>query len=107
MDAILEAKELTKHFPIRRGFPKRVVGALHAVDAVNFTVQPGETFGLVGESGCGKSTLGKMILGIHRSSSGEVRFQGRKISDLSKTATRQVRRQLQYVYQDPGASLDP
>ena len=107
MDAILEAKNLTKHFPIRRGFPKRVVGALRAVDAVNFTVQPGATFGLVGESGCGKSTLGKTILGIHQPSSGEVRFQGRTISGLSKTAMRQVRRQLQYVYQDPGASLDP
>jgi len=74
---------------------------------VDFTVQPGETFGLVGESGCGKSTLGKTILGIYQPTAGAVRFQGQVISGVSKAAARQVRRALQYVYQDPGASLDP
>jgi len=77
-----------------------------AIDGVNFT-QPGTTFGLVGESGCGKSTLGKTILGIYQPTTGEVRFQRQVISGLSKDATRQVRREIQYVYQDAGASLDP
>jgi oligopeptide/dipeptide ABC transporter ATP-binding protein len=107
METILEVKDLTKHFPIMRGFPKRAVGALRAVDGVSFRVQAGETFGLVGESGCGKSTLGKTMLGLYQPTAGEVRFQGQTLSGLSKVATRQVRRELQYVYQDPGASLDP
>ena len=76
MDTLLEVKNLTKHFALRRGFPQRVVGALRAVDGVNVTVQPGETFGLVGESGCGKSTLGKTILGIYQPTSGEVHAPG-------------------------------
>jgi oligopeptide/dipeptide ABC transporter ATP-binding protein len=104
---MLEVNALSKHFPIMRGFPKRAVGALRAVDGVTFAIQPGETFGLVGESGCGKSTLGKTILGIYQPTSGEVRFQGQRLNGLSRAATRQVRRELQYVYQDPGASLDP
>ena len=107
MPAMLEINGLTKHFPITRGFPKRTTGWLKAVDGVDFTVQPGETFGLVGESGCGKSTLGKTILGLYQPTAGTVRFQGQVISGVSKAAARQVRRQLQYVYQDPGASLNP
>ena len=107
MPAMLEINGLTKHFPITRGFPKRTRGWLKAVDGVDFAVQPGETFGLVGESGCGKSTLGKTILGLYQPTAGTVRFQGQVISGVSKAAARQVRRQLQYVYQDPGASLNP
>ncbi|MGE3536693.1 MAG: ABC transporter ATP-binding protein [Candidatus Tectimicrobiota bacterium] len=107
MEAILEVRHLSKSFPITRGFPKRVVGQIRALDGVNFQVQPGEILGLVGESGCGKSTLGKTILGVYQPTAGEVRFQGRVISGLPRAALRQVRRELQYVYQDPGASLDP
>ena len=107
MPAMLEINGLTKHFPLTRGFPKRTRGWLKAVDGMDFTVQPGETFGLVGESGCGKSTLGKTILGLYQPTAGTVRFQGQVISGVSKAAARQVRRQLQYVYQDPGASLNP
>jgi len=107
MAAILEVHGLKKHFPITGSFLKRVTGWLRAVDGVDFTVQPGETFGLVGESGCGKSTLGKTILGIYQPTAGTVRFQGQSISGVSQAAARQVRRELQYVYQDPGASLDP
>jgi oligopeptide/dipeptide ABC transporter ATP-binding protein len=74
---------------------------------VTFTVQAGEIFGLVGESGCGKSTLGKTILGLYRTNGGSVRFQERTINDLPAKAARAVRREIQYVYQDAGASLDP
>jgi oligopeptide transport system ATP-binding protein len=107
MAALLEVHGLKKHFPLTGGFPKRVRGWLRAVDGVDFTVQVGETFGLVGESGCGKSTLGKTILGLYQPTAGTVCFQGQTISGVSQATARQVRRELQYVYQDPGASLDP
>ena len=106
-DTLLEVRELKKYFPVTRGFLKRVVGWLKAVDGVNLQVASGEIFGLVGESGCGKSTLGKTILGLHKPTAGEVRFGGRTISGLPPDTARQVRRDIQYVYQDPGASLDP
>jgi oligopeptide/dipeptide ABC transporter ATP-binding protein len=107
VQAILEVHGLKKHFPMARGLFKRVGGWVHAVDGVSFAVAPGESFGLVGESGCGKSTLGKTILGICRPTAGAVRFRGRVISGLPKAQARQVRREIQYVYQDPGASLAP
>lgn len=107
MNALLDVQGLAKHFPLTGGFPKRLTGWLRAVDGVDVTVHPGETFGLVGESGCGKSTLGKTILGLYQPTAGTVCFQGKVISGISAAAARQVRRELQYVYQDPGASLDP
>jgi len=91
---------------VRNAFGRRV-GWLRAVDAVSFDVHPGEILGLVGESGCGKSTLGKTVMGIHRPTAGEIRFQGREIGALPPRERRKVARHLQYVYQDPGASLDP
>jgi oligopeptide/dipeptide ABC transporter ATP-binding protein len=82
-------------------------GVVEAIDHLALTVREGEILGLVGESGCGKSTLGKTILGIYHPSTGEVRFQGRVISGLPTAEARHVRREIQYIYQDPGASLDP
>jgi peptide/nickel transport system ATP-binding protein len=103
---LLEITGVARHFPVRNVFGRRV-GWLRAVDGVSLSVSPGETVGLVGESGCGKSTLGKTVVGIHRPSAGEIRFLGREIAHLPARERRRVARDLQYVYQDPGASLDP
>ena len=103
---LLETVDLVRHFPVRNAFGRRT-GWLRAVDGVSLVVRAGETLGLVGESGCGKSTLGKTVMGIHTPTRGEIRFLGREIGRLPKRERRQVARDLQYVYQDPGASLDP
>lgn len=104
--ALLEVEGLARHFPVR-GFLNRRVGSLRALDDVSFCVAQGEVLGIVGESGCGKSTLGKTLMGIHQPSSGEVRMQGERIAAAGQKRAPDVRARLQYVYQDPGASLDP
>jgi oligopeptide/dipeptide ABC transporter ATP-binding protein len=103
---LLEIADLARYFPVRNAFGRRT-GWLRAVDGVSLDVHPGETLGLVGESGCGKSTLGKTVMGIFRPTAGEIRFLGREIGQLSARERRRGARDLQYVYQDPGASLDP
>jgi oligopeptide/dipeptide ABC transporter ATP-binding protein len=105
---ILQVRDLCKHFPIRKGtvFAKQV-GAVKAVDGVSFDLWPGETLGVVGESGCGKSTTGRAILQLHKPTSGSVVFQGQELTTLSNQAMRAVRRDLQIVFQDPYASLNP
>ncbi len=103
---LLEIVDLVRHFPVRNAFGRRV-GWLRAVDGVSLAVPPGETLGLVGESGCGKSTLGKTVMGIYTPTAGDIRFAGREIGGLAKRERRAVAKDLQYVYQDPGASLDP
>ena len=103
---LLELVDLVRHFPVRNAFGRRV-GWLRAVDGVSLAVHPGETLGLVGESGCGKSTLGKTVMGIYTPTAGDIRFARREIGGLAKRERRAVAKDLQYVYQDPGASLDP
>ncbi|MCW3474061.1 ABC transporter ATP-binding protein [Limobrevibacterium gyesilva] len=103
---ILELRDLHCHFPVRNVWGRRT-GWLRALDGVSLSMARGEILGVVGESGCGKSTLGKTIAGINPPSSGEVLFEGNAIGALSPSAGRVVRRNLQYCYQDPGASLDP
>ncbi len=99
-DNILEVKYLKKYFKTSRGM-------LHAVDDINFTLERGKTLGLVGESGCGKSTTGRVILRLLEPTDGEIIFEGKDISKLSKSEMRHMRKDMQIIFQDPFSSLDP
>jgi len=105
---VLSVRNLVKHFPVRsRGLLRRQVGEVHAVCGVSFDLAERETLGLVGESGCGKSTTARVLLNLQPATSGEVRYQGRELTSLSHSEMRSLRRDLQIVFQDPYASLDP
>ena len=105
--SLLEIRDLKKHFPLGDGLFSRNKGAVKAVDGVNLDVNEGETVGLVGESGCGKSTLGRAILRLIEPTGGEVRFQGKNLLALSQRELRDMRREMQIIFQDPYASLNP
>lgn len=107
-EPILAVRDLVKHFPVRgRGLVRRVVGQVHAVCGVSFDLYPGETLGLVGESGCGKTTTSRVVLRLQPATAGQIVFQGQDITTLSARQMRSLRREIQIIFQDPYASLDP
>ena len=105
--AVLEVRDLKKHFPIRKGLLQRAGGTVFAVDGVSFAIAAGQTLGLVGESGCGKSTVGRTVLRLIDPTAGSIRIGGNDITNLSKAELRPYRRQMQIIFQDPFSSLDP
>nr|WP_042190009.1 dipeptide ABC transporter ATP-binding protein [Kibdelosporangium sp. MJ126-NF4]CEL19038.1 Oligopeptide transport ATP-binding protein OppF (TC 3.A.1.5.1) [Kibdelosporangium sp. MJ126-NF4]CTQ95160.1 Oligopeptide transport ATP-binding protein OppF (TC 3.A.1.5.1) [Kibdelosporangium sp. MJ126-NF4] len=105
---LLEVKDLVKTFPVRGGgIIPRTIGHVHAVSGLSFSLAQGETLGLVGESGCGKSTTGRAVLQLHKPTSGSVKFDGKELTTLGTRDMRAVRRDMQIVFQDPYASLNP
>jgi oligopeptide/dipeptide ABC transporter ATP-binding protein len=106
-DEILRVEGLVKHFPIKAGLLKRTVGQVRAVDGVDLEVRQGETLGIVGESGCGKSTLGRSIIKLLEPTAGKIIFEGQDITRYKRRQMRTIRRDVQIVFQDPYASLNP
>ena len=106
-NALLVVRDLEKHFPIRRGFWSKTVGHVRAVDGISFDILPGEVLGLVGESGCGKTTAGRCILRLIEPTGGDVVFEGRDVLGLDRGDLRELRGEMQIIFQDPYSSLNP
>jgi glutathione transport system ATP-binding protein len=106
-EPLLSVRDLATRFDIHKGIFSRVVARVHAVERISFDIMPGETLSLVGESGCGKSTTGRTLMQLIEPTSGTIRFEGKDVSTLSSTERRGLRRKIQYIFQDPYASLNP
>ena len=107
VEPILEVTGLKKHFPLKKGLLRRTAGHVFAVDGVSFSVAEGETLGLVGESGCGKTTVARTVMRLVEPTAGSIKLNGREIAHLGKSGLRPYRREMQIIFQDPFASLDP
>ncbi len=105
--ALLDIRDLRKHYPVRDGVFRRASKYVKAVDGVTLSIEPGETLGLVGESGCGKTTLGRCVVRLIEPTSGSIAFEGRELAALPAPALREMRRNMQIIFQDPYASLNP
>ena len=104
---LIRVEHLTKHFPVRSGVLQRVTGQVQAVDDVSFTIKQGETLGMVGESGCGKTTIGRTMLRLTEPTGGRMEFAGKDVFSLNRSDLKDIRRNMQIIFQDPYASLDP
>jgi oligopeptide transport system ATP-binding protein len=107
MPPLVEASDLKQHFPVRKGVFRTIAGYVRAVDGISFEIGEGETLGLVGESGCGKTTAGRTLLKLYKPTGGQIRFEGRDITELAGGELRELRRHMQIVFQDPYGSLNP
>jgi oligopeptide transport system ATP-binding protein len=106
-DVILSIRNLKKHFPIKKGLLLKEVGQVKAVDDITLDIYRGETVGLVGESGCGKSTLGRTIIRLYEPTGGSIQFKGKEFLGVKGAELRKMRKDMQMIFQDPNASLDP
>src|SRR4030042_5107968 len=104
---LIEARSLTKNFPVKGGIFQRTVAWVKAVENVSFTIRRGEPLGLVGESGCGKTTIGRCVLMLYQPTAGDIVFEGRSLTKMRGRDIRRMRRRMQVIFQDPYASLNP